>query len=114
MAHKRDDDDEKRDNHAAKGVKSGDEVRSGPDAPIKSGNAMSLRHVPVGSIIHNVEMKPGRGGQLARSAGSSVSFSSREGIYAYLRLKSGETRNVHADARATIRQYATHQPNLRT
>ena len=77
---------------AAKGMKAGDEVRSGADAPIKSGNAMSLRHVPVGSLIHNVEMKPGRGGQLARSAGSSVSFSAREGIYAYLRLKSGETR----------------------
>src|SRR3984893_355728 len=82
---------------APKGVKSGDEVRSGADAPIKSGNAMSLRPGPVGSIIHNVEMKPGRGGQLARSAGSSVSFTAREGIYAYLRLKSGETRKVHID-----------------
>src|SRR3977135_4636210 len=82
---------------APKGVKSGDEVRSGADSPIKPGNAMSLRHIPVGSIIHNVEMKPGRGGQLARSAGSSVSFSAREGIYAYLRLKSGETRKVHVD-----------------
>src|SRR5580698_7347970 len=87
---------------APKGVKPGDEVRSGADAPIKPGNAMSLRHVPVGSIIHNVEMKPGRGGQLARSAGASVSFTAREGIYAYLRLKSGETRKVHIDCRATI------------
>src|ERR1700704_275247 len=63
---------------APKGVKSGDEVRSGPDSPIKPGNAMSLRHVPVGSVLHNVEMKPGRRGQMARSAGNSVSFTSRE------------------------------------
>ena len=67
---------------AAKGMQPGDEVRSGADSPIKPGNAMSLRHIPVGSIVHNVEMKPGRGGQLARSAGASVSFTSREGIYA--------------------------------
>ena len=95
-------------------MKSGDEVRSGADAPIKSGNAMSLRHVPVGSIIHNVEMKPGRGGQLARSAGSSVSFTSREGIYAYLRLKSGETRKVHVDCRATIGEVGNDEHNLRS
>src|SRR6266513_719100 len=99
---------------APKGVKTGDEVRSGADAPIKSGNAMSLRHVPVGSIIHNVEMKPGRGGQLARSAGSSVSFTSREGIYAYLRLKSGETRKVHIDCRATIGEVGNDEHNLRS
>jgi large subunit ribosomal protein L2 len=99
---------------APKGVKIGDEVRSGADAPIKSGNAMSLRHVPVGSIIHNVEMKPGRGGQLARSAGSSVSFSAREGIYAYLRLKSGETRKVHVDCRATIGEVGNDEHNLRS
>src|ERR1700704_7208615 len=63
---------------APKGVKSGDEVRSGPDSPIKPGNAMTLRHIPVGSVLHNVEMKPGRRGQMARSAGNSVSFTSRE------------------------------------
>jgi len=99
---------------AAKGMKAGDEVRSGADAPIKSGNAMSLRHVPVGSLIHNVEMKPGRGGQLARSAGSSVSFTAREGIYAYLRLKSGETRKVHIDCRATIGEVGNDEHNLRS
>src|SRR5947207_15464641 len=65
---------------APKGVKTGDEVRSGADAPIKSGNAMSLRHVPVGSIIHNVEIKPGRCGQLARNAGSCVPFNQREDV----------------------------------
>ena len=63
-------------------MKAGDEVRSGADAPIKAGNAMQLRHIPVGSTVHNVEMKPGKGGQLARSAGSSVAFTAREGIYA--------------------------------
>src|SRR2546429_8088533 len=71
---------------APQGVKAGDEVRSGADAPIKSGNAMTLRHVPVGSIIHNVEMKPGRGGQLARSARRSGALPSRDGLFAYLRL----------------------------
>src|ERR1700760_3808513 len=76
---------------AAKGMKPGDDVRSGADSPIKAGNAMPLRHVPVGSIVHNVELKPGRGGQMARSAGASVSFTSREGPYAVLRLRSGET-----------------------
>src|SRR6185295_6809431 len=69
---------------APKGVTAGDEVRSGAESPIKPGNAMQLRHIPVGSIVHNVELKPGKGGQLARSAGSSVSFTSREGIYAFL------------------------------
>ena len=72
------------------------------------------QHIPVGSIIHNVEMKPGRGGQLARSAGSSVSFSAREGIYAYLRLKSGETRKVHVDCRATIGEVGNDEHNLRS
>ena len=62
---------------AAKGMKPGDDIRSGSDAPIKSGNAMTLRHVPVGSIVYNVELKPGKGGQLARSAGSSVSRTRR-------------------------------------
>ncbi len=85
---------------ATKGMQPGDEVRSGADSPIKSGNAMSLRHIPVGSIIHNVEMKPGRGGQLARSAGASVSFTSREGIYAFLRLKSGEVGNDEHNLRS--------------
>jgi large subunit ribosomal protein L2 len=99
---------------ATKGMKPGDEVRSGAEAPIKPGNAMTLRHIPVGSIIHNVEMKPGRGGQMARSAGSSVSFTSREGIYAFLRLKSGETRKVHVDCRATIGEVGNDEHNLRS
>ncbi len=92
----------------------GDEVRSGADAPIKPGNAMALRHVPVGSIVHNIEMKPGKGGQLARSAGSSASFTSREGIYAFLRVKSGEIRKVHVDCRATIGEMSNDEHNLRS
>src|ERR1700719_637222 len=99
---------------APKGVKAGDEIRSGADAPIKAGNAMALRHIPVGSIIHNVEMKAGKGGQLARSAGSSVSFTAREGVHAYLRLKSGETRKVHIDCRATLGEVGNDEHNLRS
>ncbi|MFZ0500224.1 MAG: 50S ribosomal protein L2 [Steroidobacteraceae bacterium] len=99
---------------APKGIKPGEEVRSGADSPIKAGNAMQLRHIPVGSIVHNVEMKPGKGGQLARSAGSSIAFTAREGIYAYLRLKSGETRKVHVDCRATIGEVGNDEHNLRS
>jgi large subunit ribosomal protein L2 len=98
---------------AAKGLKAGDEIRSGSDAPIKAGNAMALRHIPVGSTVHNIEMKPGRGGQLARTAGSSAQFTAREGIYAYLRLKSGETRKVHVDCRATIGEVGNDEHSLR-
>src|SRR5256714_2973146 len=75
---------------APKGVKAGDEVRSGADAPIKSGNAMTLRHVPVGSIIHNVEMKPGRGGQLAPRARRSPAFPSRGGLLSHLPPHAGQ------------------------
>jgi large subunit ribosomal protein L2 len=99
---------------APKGMNPGDEVRSGADSPIKAGNAMQLRHIPVGSTVHNVEMKPGKGGQLARSAGSSIAFTAREGIYAYLRLKSGETRKVHIDCRATIGEVGNDEHNLRS
>jgi large subunit ribosomal protein L2 len=98
---------------APKGVKEGDELRSGSDSPIKSGNAMALRHIPVGSIVHNIELKPGRGGQIARSAGAAVQFTSREGVHAYLRLKSGETRKVHIDCRATLGELANDEHNLR-
>jgi large subunit ribosomal protein L2 len=98
---------------APKGVKTGDELRSGSEAPIKSGNAMALRHIPVGSTVHNVEMKPGKGGQIARSAGSSVQYTSREGLHAYLRLKSGESRKVHIDCRATLGEVSNDEHSLR-
>jgi large subunit ribosomal protein L2 len=98
---------------APKGVKEGDELRSGSESPIKAGNAMSLRHIPVGSTVHNIELKPGRGGQLARSAGGSAQYTSREGIHAYIRLKSGETRKVHIDCRATLGELSNDEHNLR-
>jgi large subunit ribosomal protein L2 len=99
---------------APKGMKPGDDVRAGADSAIKAGNAMQLRHIPVGTTVHNVELKPGRGGQLARSAGSSVQYTSREGLYAYVRLKSGETRKVHIDCRATIGEVSNDEHNLRS
>ena len=83
------------------------------DSPIKSGNSMQLRHIPVGSIVHNIELKPGKGGQMMRSAGTSASFTAREGIYALLRLKSGESRKVHVDCRATIGEVSNDEHNLR-
>ena len=98
---------------AAKGMQAGDDIHSGAEAPIKAGNSMALRHVPVGSLIHNVELKPGKGGQLARSAGSSVQYTAREGLYALVRLKSGEMRRVHVDCRATIGEVGNDEHNLR-
>jgi large subunit ribosomal protein L2 len=98
---------------APKGLKDGDEVRSGSEAPMKPGTAMALRHLPIGSQVHNIELKPGRGGQLARSAGNSAQFASREGIYAFIRLKSGETRKVHIDCRATLGEVSNDEHSLR-
>jgi len=98
---------------APKGVKDGDELRSGSEAPIRPGNAMALRHIPVGSVVHNIELKPGRGGQMARSAGASANYTSREGVHAFIRLKSGETRKVHIDCRATLGELSNDEHNLR-
>jgi len=99
---------------APKGVDTGDELQSGADSPIKSGNAMPLRHIPVGSLVHNVELKPGKGGQIARAAGSSAQYSGREGGNAILKLKSGETRKVSVDCRATIGEIGNDEHNLRS
>jgi len=98
---------------APKGLKAGDEVQSGQESPIKPGNAMQLRHIPVGSSIHNIELKPGKGGQLARSAGASAQFTAREGLHALIRLRSGEMRKVHIDCRATIGEVGNDEHNLR-
>ena len=87
---------------AADGVKVGDVLRSGPDAEIKVGNAMPLANIPAGTFVHNVEMRPGKGGQLARSAGMSIQLMAKEGKFAQLRLPSGEVRNVPALCMATI------------
>ena len=80
----------------------GDVVQSGSSADIRAGNALPLRNVPVGTVVHNVELKPGAGGKLARSAGSSVQLVAKEGGMATLRLPSGETRMVPMDCRATV------------
>jgi len=98
---------------APKGVEAGASVVSGEDAPIKPGNALPLKAIPVGTVIHNVEMKPGKGGQLARSAGSYAQLAAREGAYATLRLRSGEMRRIHTDCRATIGEVGHSEHNLR-
>ncbi len=99
---------------APKGVAQGAQLISGADAPIKAGNALPLRNIPVGSTIHCIEMKPGKGAQLARSAGTSVQLLAREGAYAQLRLRSGEIRRVHVDCRATIGEVGNEEHNLRS
>jgi len=87
---------------AAKNLKVGDTVLSGINAPIKIGNALPIKNIPVGSFIHNVEMKPGKGGQIARSAGSYVQLVACDKDYATLRLRSGEMRKIASNCRATI------------
>ncbi|TDJ38635.1 MAG: 50S ribosomal protein L2 [Gammaproteobacteria bacterium] len=99
---------------APRGVRAGDELKSGSTAPIRPGNAMQLRNIPVGSVIHCVELKPGKGAQLARSAGSSAQLVAREGTYATLRLRSGEMRRVLADCRATLGEVGNSEHNLRS
>ncbi len=98
---------------APKGLKAGDTVQSGLDSPIKSGNTMPLRNIPVGQIVHNVELKPGKGGQLMRSAGAFAQILARDGAYVTLRLRSGEMRKVLADCRATIGEIGNAEHMLR-
>lgn len=87
---------------APKGLKVGMTVQSGPDADIKVGNALPLKNIPVGTVIHNIELKPGKGGQLARSAGASAQLLGKDEKYVLIRLSSGEVRMVLATCRATI------------
>ena len=98
---------------APKGLSAGDEVRSGPESPIKPGNSMELRSIPIGSVVHNIELKPGKGGQLARAAGNSAQYTGREGGFAILRLKSGEMRRVSVECRATLGEVGNDEHNLR-
>jgi len=98
---------------APMGVKSGDRVSSGNDAPISVGNCMPLRNIPVGSTVHCIELKIGKGAQLARSAGAAVQLVARDGDYATLRLRSGEMRKVHSDCRATLGAASNSEHNLR-
>ena len=96
-----------------RGIKAGDSLMSGPGAPFSNGNCLPLRNIPVGTVVHCVEMKPGKGAQLARSAGSSVQYVGREGPYAQLRMRSGEMRKVHLDCRATIGQVGNAEHSLK-
>lgn len=98
---------------APKGVQPGAPIASGDDAPIKPGNALPIRSIPVGTLMHNIELKPGKGGQLVRSAGGSAQLAAREGMYATVRLRSGETRKIHADCRATVGEVGHGEHNLR-
>ena len=98
---------------APKGLVVGQQVVSGSEAPIKAGNALPIRNIPVGSTLHCVEMIPGKGAQLARAAGTSVQLLAREGIYAQVRLRSGEIRRVHIECRATIGEVGNEEHSLR-
>jgi large subunit ribosomal protein L2 len=98
---------------APRGVKAGDQVMSGDSAPIKVGNCLPLRNIPVGSVVHCIELKPGKGAQIARSAGASVQLVAREGRHATLRLRSGEMRKVLTECRATIGEASNSEHSLR-
>ncbi|MDG5473762.1 50S ribosomal protein L2 [Jeotgalibacillus sp. ET6] len=105
-------DGEKRYILAPKGLVVGMEVMAGPEADIKTGNALPLINIPVGTVIHNIEMKPGKGGQLVRSAGTSAQVLGKEGKYVLVRLNSGETRMILATCRATVGQVGNEQHEL--
>ena len=97
---------------APKGVTPGTQLQSGSEAPIKPGNALPLRNIPVGTTICCIEMKPGKGAQMARAAGASVQLLAREGDYAQLRLRSSEIRKVHINCRATIGEVGNEEHSL--
>jgi len=99
---------------APKGVAAGTEIMSGPEAPIKAGNSMPLRNMPLGSTVHCIELRPGKGAQIARSAGAAVQLVAKEGAYVTLRLRSGEMRKVLADCRATIGEVSNSEHSLRS
>ena len=97
---------------APSGLKAGDKVQNGSDAPIAVGNCLPIRNIPVGSTIHCIELRPGKGAQLARSAGAAVSLLSKEGVYAQVRLRSGEMRKIHVDCRAVIGEVSNEEQSL--
>jgi large subunit ribosomal protein L2 len=99
---------------AAKDMTVGSFIISGSSAPIKNGNALPLRNIPVGSTLHCVELKPGKGAQIARSAGTSVQLMAREGNYSQIKLRSGEIRKIHIDCKATIGEVGNSEHNLRS
>ncbi|MGV3581546.1 MAG: 50S ribosomal protein L2 [Methylophilus sp.] len=99
---------------APRGIAAGTQLVSGAEAPIRAGNALPLRNIPVGSTIHCIELQPGKGAQIARSAGTSVQLLAREGAYAQLRLRSGEVRRVHVDCKATLGEVGNEEHSLRS
>jgi large subunit ribosomal protein L2 len=98
---------------APRGVQAGDQLMSGDSAPIKEGNCLPLRNIPVGSVVHCIELKPGKGAQMARSAGAAVQLVAREGRHATLRLRSGEMRKVLTECRATVGEVSNSEHSLR-
>ena len=99
---------------APKAVVAGAEIMSGSEAPIKPGNCLTLRQIPMGATVHCIELKPGKGAQIARSAGTSAQLVAREGEYATIRLRSGEMRKVHVECKATIGEVSNSEHNLRS
>jgi large subunit ribosomal protein L2 len=105
-------DGEKRYILAPKGIVVGGTLLSGISAPIQAGNSLPLRNIPLGTAMHNIELKPGRGGQLVRSAGAQATYMAREGDYAMVRMRSGEVRRIHLDCRATVGQVGHEEHGL--
>ncbi len=99
---------------APRGVKVGDEIISANNAPIKAGNSLPMRNIPLGTVIHCIELKPGKGAQMARSAGTSAQLVAKEGPHAILRLRSGEMRKVPLECRATIGEVGNSEHGLRS
>lgn len=99
---------------APKGLKAGDQIVSGSDAPISTGNCLAMRDIPLGTQVHCIEMKPGKGAQIARSAGASAQLLAREGQHVTLRLRSGEMRKVPAECRAVVGEVSNSEHNLRS
>ena len=98
---------------APRGLEVGSTIMSGSEAPIKAGNTLPIRNIPVGSIMHCVELLAGKGAQIARSAGTSVTLLAREGTYAQVRMRSGEVRRIHIECRATIGEVSNEEHSLR-
>jgi large subunit ribosomal protein L2 len=99
---------------APKGLKTGDQIQSGSDAPISVGNCLAMRDIPLGTLVHCIEMKPGKGAQIARSAGASAQLLAREGQHVTLRLRSGEMRKVPAECRAVVGEVGNSEHSLRS
>jgi large subunit ribosomal protein L2 len=99
---------------APRGIAEGASLMSGAEAPIKAGNTMPLRNIPIGSTVHCIEMMPGKGAQIARAAGTSAQLLARDGSYAQLRLRSGEIRKVHIECRATLGEVGNEENSLRS